>query len=276
MRLDKSVLTILSGINRSSVQRLIKSGYVKVNGSIVKLPGKKISGSDKVQVKPKRAKKPANLNIKVLYEDEDCIVLDKPAGVLTHSKGAELMEPTVASWLAGYLGKRPKTNRDHIVHRLDRGTSGVIICAKNGKAHKFLQKQFSSRSAKKHYTAIVIGIPEPGEAIIDAPISRNPKKPSRFKASENGKPAATRYKVVKKLENKYSRAVVDLFPRTGRTHQLRVHMGYINHPILGDKLYGGRPSDRVYLHAASLEIKLPSGTTQKFVSSVPKSFDNIN
>jgi 23S rRNA pseudouridine1911/1915/1917 synthase len=276
MRLDKGVLNKLPDINRSNVQKLIRSGLVKVNNRVVKLPGKKISASDELQVEPKESKTNLKLKLKVIYEDKDCIAVDKPAGVLTHSKGAELMEPTVASWLADYLGKKPKTNRDLIVHRLDRGTSGVIICAKHEKAQKLLQRQFSERLAKKRYTAIISGVPKDSEAIIDAPIERNPKKPSQFKVSENGKSATTRYKVIANFNiNKKPACRVELGPKTGRTHQLRVHMKYIKHPILGDEFYGGAKADRLYLHASSLQLKLPGGQTKKLVSRLPRAFNDI-
>lgn len=276
MRLDKAVLSRLNDINRSNVQRLIRSGLVKVNDRVIKLPGKKISDIDKLDITESTAATNQNVDINIIYEDKDCLVLDKPAGVLTHSKGAELLEPTVASWLADYLGRTSKTNRDLIVHRLDRGTSGVIICAKNDKAHKMLQKQFSTRKVRKFYLAVIRGEPSHDEAIIDAPIERNPKKPSQFRASENGKPAETRYKVVDRfMFGKKTASLVELMPKTGRTHQLRVHMRYIGHPILGDDFYGGDKADRMYLHASKLRLKLPSGQSKEFTASTPESFNDI-
>jgi 23S rRNA pseudouridine1911/1915/1917 synthase len=161
--------------------------------------------------------------------------------------------------------------RAGIVHRLDRATSGVMICAKTPEATAWLQKQFSPRKVTKHYVAIVEGTIEPEEAIIDIPIGRNPKEPSTFRADINGKPATTHYKVLKTHNN---HSLIGLKPETGRTHQLRVHLNYLNHPIVGDTLYGGAKADRMYLHAQSLDIVLPSKELQHFEAPLPKIFND--
>ncbi len=276
MRLDIAVLSKVADANRSRAQKLIRSGNVAVNGIVAKLPGKKVSLEDKIEVSEllQEEKNTQSFDVKVIYEDKDVIALDKPAGMLTHSKGEELREQTVASWLAEYLGQKPKTNRDFIVHRLDRGTSGVIICAKNEQAQKLLQKQFSSRKVNKKYLAIVSGMPKPEEAIIDAPIERNPKQPSRFRTGENGKPATTRYRI-EQVSPSGKISLVSLYPKTGRTHQIRVHMSYIGHPILGDQFYDGKPAGRMLLHAAELQLKLPNGETKKFESKTPEEFKKV-
>src|SRR5262249_28394801 len=143
-------------------------------------------------------KKPPKISLPIIYEDNDVIVIDKPAGILTHAKGALNTEATVASFIESKLAEDlPKNNRAGIVHRLDRATSGVIITAKHDKALKWLQKQFSTRKTKKLYLAIAEGELEPAEAIIDAPIARNPRKPQTFYVSPIGKPAQTEYKLLK-------------------------------------------------------------------------------
>jgi 23S rRNA pseudouridine1911/1915/1917 synthase len=166
-------------------------------------------------------------------------------------------------------------NRAGIVHRLDRFTSGVIITAKSANALSHLQKQFSQRKSKKKYFAIIEGWPELETAIIDAPIERNPKKPQTFRVGASGKPAQTHYKVVEKFEKNGSKySFIELNPVTGRTHQLRVHLKHIRHPIVGDSIYGHSGS-HMFLHAASLEVTLPGGARKTFEAPLPKIFDDF-
>jgi len=168
-------------------------------------------------------------------------------------------------WSAG-------SERAGIVHRLDRATSGVMICAKNSATLSMLQKQFSQRMTKKSYCAVVHGTPEPAQAIIEVPLGRNPNKPQTFRPDAQGKTASSEYKVIKS-NDEY--ALLELTPATGRTHQLRVHLQYIKHPIVGDELYGEAKADRLYLHAHSLEITIPGGERKVFISPVPKEFDTF-
>ena len=209
--------------------------------------------------------------LKVIYEDNDCVVIEKPVGVLTHSKGAYNAEGTVASWLVTREGFDfvDASDRSGIVHRLDRATSGVMICAKNKRALGHLQKQFQTRKAKKTYRSRVDGHLKHPRAILDLPIERNPKTPQKFRVGQNGKSAVTEYKVIKQL-GKYD--YIELYPTTGRTHQLRVHMKYLGHPVVGDTFYDGPKAGRLYLHAYSLEITLPTSERQTFVSKVPLAF----
>jgi 23S rRNA pseudouridine1911/1915/1917 synthase len=215
-----------------------------------------------------------------LYEDDDCVVINKPVGALTHSKGAFNPEATVASWLRKRIasGAWEATTdgagnaRAGIVHRLDRATSGVMICAKTPEALSKLQKQFSLRKAKKQYVAVVQGHLAEKHAVIDMPIERNPKKPQTFRVGINGKSAITEYEIQKESEH-YS--IVELAPQTGRTHQLRVHLNQLGHPILGDELYGGKPAERMFLHAHSLEITIPSSERMTFTAPVPPAFKQV-
>ena len=159
------------------------------------------------------------------------------------------------------------------MHRLDRATSGVIICAKNQAALSFLQKQFSQRKAKKTYMAIVAGHMNPQAAVIDMPIERNPKAPATFRVGPNGKPSTTLYTVVAETP---AYSLVELKPTTGRTHQLRVHLAEQKHPIIGDPLYGtGTFGERLYLHALSLEITLPNRERRTFEAPLPPEFAQL-
>jgi 23S rRNA pseudouridine1911/1915/1917 synthase len=216
---------------------------------------------------------PEEITLPVIYEDKNVAVINKPAGVLTHSKGSMNTEGTVATFIAPLIDSYELLgNRAGIVHRLDRATSGVIITAKNAAVMNYLQKQFSQRKTKKIYYAIVEGWPKPEAAVIDAPIERNPKKPQTFKVGLRGKTAQTGYKVLKKVEkNGQKYALLELKPVTGRTHQLRVHLAYIKHPVAGDAVYG-RVSDKMYLNAHSLEITLPDGQRKIFQAPLPKIF----
>lgn len=273
-RLDVAVLNLYPNHSRSLVQKLIKNGYVSVNGEIITKTGTMVSGRQRIDIDISILKDPTDqLNLDILYEDENCAVIVKPVGVLTHSKGAYNPEPTVLSWLKErehYTFSRDDT-RGGVVHRLDRATSGVLICAKNKKTLGVLQKQFQLRTTKKIYAAVVAGIPVPSKVILDLPIERNPKKPQTFRVGINGKASQTTYEVISSGETS---SLLRLYPLTGRTHQLRVHMAYIKHPIVGDNLYAGKPADRLYLHAEQLEITLPGGIRKNFTAKIPKDFDD--
>src|SRR3990167_1411099 len=197
-RADVFLAGNLPQYSRSNLSGLFDRQMVSVD----KLP---IKASHKLRAGEKLAidtallyARPKTINIPVIYEDKDVIVMNKPAGVLTHSKGALNTEATVANFIQPKIAdKNLKGNRAGIVHRLDRGTSGVIIAAKNEKILKWLQKQFSTRKVKKTYLAIVEGVPELQAAIIDAPIERNPKRPQTFRVSSDGRPAQTKYTLLK-------------------------------------------------------------------------------
>jgi 23S rRNA pseudouridine1911/1915/1917 synthase len=270
LRLDVLVAEKLN-VSRAFAHKLIEDGKVKVN-KVAEKPSYHVRAADKVIIDFDSGKvQIPNLNLRVIYEDNDCIVIDKPAGVLSHNKGQYNPEATVATWLSPKV-RGLEGNRAGIVHRLDRSTSGVMIAAKNPEALSWLQKQFSQRKVKKTYMAVVEGKPEPPAAVIDMPIERNPRHPTTFRASSTGKPAITNYQVVRS-NAKYS--LVELQPVTGRTHQLRVHLKQLGHPIVGDVLYGGVPADRVYLHAQSLEITLPNKERKVFESSLPSVFSKM-
>lgn len=269
-RIDQYVAMSMPKLSRAFVQKLIEQGNVRVNGQLTK-PGYKLRENDSVEIDydPVEADKVEEIDLPVLYEDDDCVVINKPAGILTHALGVHGTEPSVASFLRS---RATSLNGDRagIVHRLDRATSGVIIGAKNQGALSWLQKQFSQRKVKKTYIAVAEGVPKQVEAIIDMPIERNPKAPATFRVGINGKSAKTHYKVLQEGK-RYS--LLELAPETGRTHQLRVHLTKIGHPIKGDPLYGsGDYKDRLFLHAHKLEITLPNRERKTFTAPLPKIF----
>lgn len=271
MRLDSYVAQYWPEYSRSQWQRYIEAGYVWVNGE-PELSAKKMLGEDdEVTIHLPEKKNFDDHTLPILYEDANVLVVNKPAGILTHAKGEVSEEFSVAEFV------RPKTtdgvdgNRPGIVHRLDRDTSGVIITAKNPETKRFLQKQFQDRKAKKTYLAIVRGVPKLTEARIDLPIERNPKNPATFRVGASGKSAETFYQLI---GSNAPFSAIRLKPTTGRTHQLRVHLAHIGTPIAGDVWYGGgkSPIGRLCLHAESLEITIPGGIRKTFQADPPEDF----
>jgi 23S rRNA pseudouridine1911/1915/1917 synthase len=272
-RLDQYVVRQLSELSRASAVRLIETEKVLVNGKPVVKAGYKLRETDQIQILYAAEEHPPipDIELPVIYEDRSCVVTNKPVGLLSHSKGAFNPEASVATWLRSRL-KDMEGERAGIVHRLDRATSGVMICAKTPDALQWLQKQFSQRKVKKTYVAVVSGVFKQEEAIIDMPIERNPKKPAMFRVGSNGKSAITAYKV---LKTDGERTLVELKPTTGRTHQLRVHLEHLKHPIVGDTFYGGKEADRLYLHANALELTIPSKQRKTFEVPVPPEFEGL-
>lgn len=272
-RLDVFVAEHMPRLSRAFIQKLADQGKITVGDTPAKA-GFKLKEAQTVSVDYDQAELdvvPA-IDLPVLYEDDDCVVINKPAGVLTHAQGNLSTEATVATFLRDKL-KDLEGARGGIVHRLDRATSGVIICAKNQAALSFLQKQFSQRKAKKTYMAIVDGHMDPKIAVIDMPIERNPKAPATFRVGPNGKPSTTLYTVITETP---AYSLVELKPTTGRTHQLRVHLAEQKHPIVGDPLYGtGTFGERLYLHALSLEITLPNRERRTFEAPLPPEFAQL-
>lgn len=269
VRLDSALVERIGGYSRSSFQKLIQKGQVLVNGQVELTAKRKIKPDDVIEVNDQPVPNTELPPIEIIFEDDDVLVINKPVGLLTHAKGELTEEVTAADYVAHKTSYKPETNRPGIIHRLDRATSGVLLMAKTEAAAKLISRQFSDRKAHKTYTAIISGQPQQPTAKIDLPIGRNPSSPSTFRVDPNGKPAETTY-TVKSSTDTYS--LVTLKPKTGRTHQLRVHMKYIGCPIVGDKVYGGLEADRMYLHATELEVTLPGGRRQTFTAPLPAEF----
>jgi 23S rRNA pseudouridine1911/1915/1917 synthase len=265
-RLDVATNTLYPDYSRASIQRLIKSGAVTVNGQVIDKPNYLLLGHETIELT--EPTKSQQLDLPIIYQDDNVTVIDKPAGLLSMAKGQLTTEPTVADFVGG------QTN---LVHRLDRNTSGVMLAARNPKTKAYLQKQFQARKAHKTYYAIVVGHPEHPDAIINLPIARNLKAPTTFRVDPAGKEAVTAYKVLKSNDH-YS--LLELKPQTGRTHQLRVHLAYLGTPILGDHIYGtDNPGHRMMLHAHALEITIPDadghGQRRTFTSPLPEDFERV-
>lgn len=267
-RADLAATEALPSLSRAYVHKLFEDGRILLNGESIK-PGHKLRLNEELAIDfdVSELEQIPDIDLPIIYEDDDILVIDKPAGVISHARGRFWNEASVASFVRQKTGQEGE--HSGIVHRLDRVTSGVMVCAKNFEALSFLQKQFSQRGVKKTYKAIVRGHLQPQEAVIEMPIGRNPAKPQTFHVTADGKPARTKYTV----EDSFSGYdLVRLEPETGRTHQLRVHLHEVGHPIVGDHLYIGEGGDRLYLHAVSLELTLPSGERKKFESPLPPEF----
>lgn len=262
-RLDV-VLAELTGQSRSYWTSRLKAGKVSLNGLAVKASYSP-EGGEVLEVEAEPAAQPAKQpKLQILYQDDDVIVIDKPAGLLTHTDRPE--EPSVAGALAGEV-EDTDSDRPGIVHRLDRDTSGILVVAKNPSAKAFIQAQFAARETDKEYLLLVCGTPSEQEALIRLPIGRSRSNPTSRTVARDGKPAVTRYKVLERFDG-YS--LLQAWPETGRTHQLRVHFRHIGHPVAGDVTYGPkqRPKGlaRQFLHASGLSITLPTGRRKHFTS----------
>lgn len=273
VRVDKHLANVFSEYSRAALAKLFTLKLIKYKGEPIE-PGYKLRPGAEIEYDLGPLKeKPEVIPLPIIFEDDDIVVVDKPAGIISHARGKFWQEASVASFIRDRISGMDG-ERGGIVHRLDRATSGVMICAKNETTLKFLQKQFSDRKVKKTYIAVVLGHPKLDEAEIDAPIGRDFKDPKRFKVDKDGKVAQTMYKVIKQ-NSRFT--TLELKPLTGRTHQLRVHLQYIKSPIVGDPLYGTEVKnvDRMLLHAKTLKIMLPSGKSKTFSSPLPKEFEEL-
>ena len=286
-RLDIYLSENLNFLTRSQFKKREVRAFKDNNGVLISIKlSKPVFVNDKILIEFDEELKlmenvmPLNLPIKILYEDTDVIVIDKPQGILSHPSISNF-ENTVVNFLLYHISGL-KDNFHHedkirpgIVHRLDKETSGIMICAKNLMTLNFLSRQFKERFVKKVYIAVVKGNFKIDSGIIDTFIDRDRYDRKKFSVHENrGKRAFTKYKVFVNIGNY---ALIVLSPKTGRTHQLRVHMKYLNHPILGDSIYskldkGFLKVNSLMLHAFKLEINIKGGYLKKFTSDLPRRF----
>jgi 23S rRNA pseudouridine1911/1915/1917 synthase len=212
--------------------------------------------------------------IQTIFEDNDVLVIDKPAGITVHPADGET-DTTIAEIFADKYTGDKGSDRDMIVHRLDKGTSGVMVLAKNPSARAFLVNEFKKRKVHKKYLALLTGKLKPEEGIIDMPLARDIVKRQRIAPAEEGKDAKTLYKVVKYY---FGHTLIEANPKTGRTHQIRVHFSAIGYPIYGDQRYGNPKeiTQRIFLHAAELSFIHPkTGKRVKFISPLPEELEKV-
>jgi len=275
-RLDTFIARRCPELSRSHARRLIDEGLVSVNGRQAK-PSERVTAglSVNVTIPPPETITlvPEAIPLTIIYQDGDIIVLDKPAGLTVHPAPGHPSGTLVNALLAACPDLRgiAGTLRPGIVHRLDKDTSGLMVVAKNDRAQRALQRQLKDRDVRKTYLALVRGVPAPREGTIAAPIGRHPKNRKKMAVVADGREATTRYRVREEIAGgQYS--LLEVEPVTGRTHQIRVHLAAVGHPVVGDATYG-RPSavvGRQFLHADKLAFAMPlGGRTVEFESPLP-------
>jgi 23S rRNA pseudouridine1911/1915/1917 synthase len=274
VRLDRYVCDKCPELSRTQVQRLITDGYITVGGKAAK-PGQKLGVGDRVKVDiPPLAPgplEPEPMSLNILYEDDDLLVVDKPAGLTVHPAPGHPGHTLVNAVLAHFphLADIGDSLRPGIVHRLDKDTSGVMLVAKNRTAQANLVEQFKSRSVAKAYIVLVKGHLTPESGIIEAPIGRDPRNRKKMAVVSQGREARTEYRVMQYLGH-YTLLEVGL--ETGRTHQIRVHLAAIGYPVVGDRVYGVKSPHllRQFVHATRLGFRLPAtGEYVEFESPLP-------
>ncbi len=281
-RLDKAITAALPELSRTRVQRLIKGAYVTVSGAVARAsyrlePGDRVV----VRIPPPEPSQigPEAIPLDIIYEDADVLVINKPAGMVVHPAHGHTSGTLVNAILAhcpeleGVGGEQ----RPGIVHRLDKDTSGLIVVAKNDRAQRDLQRQFKTRLVSKRYLALVEGRPVPDQGLIEAPIGRDRAHRQRMAVVRAGRDAVTRYQVVETFAD-YT--LVEAEPVTGRTHQVRLHLAFLGHPVVGDRVYGRRKQrleiGRQFLHASRLTLTLPgTGERATFTAPLPPELEAV-
>jgi 23S rRNA pseudouridine1911/1915/1917 synthase len=276
-RLDVFLTACLPEFSRSRLQGLIRDGFVSVNGEPVTKTGRDLESGERIEV---RIPPPVpsgliaeDIPLDIIFENEDLLVVNKPAGMVVHpSPGHDR-----GTLVHAALGHSPEMEgiggeeRPGIVHRLDKDTSGLIVIAKNEQAHRWLQDQFRTRTVEKIYLALVDGKPPTPGGRVEAPIGRNSthRKLMGVVPLEKGRAAVSEYKT---LESFPEHSLLEVHPLTGRTHQIRVHMAFLGCPVVGDRVYGKKKStlelDRHFLHAFRLKITLPGEKEPRLFEAV--------
>jgi len=277
-RLDKFLAIKQEDLSRSYISGLVARGLVTVNGSIAKA-SYRLKGGELVEIEVSPALPttllPQDIPITVVYENDDLLVVDKPAGMVVHPAPGHPLGTLVNALLARLpeLSRIEEGLRPGIVHRLDKDTSGLIVVAKNRLAHDHVSRQIRERNIRKVYIALATGFLEPAEGTITAHVGRDQRNRKRMAVVDWGREAETTYRVEERLPGF---TLIKAFPKTGRTHQIRVHLSSLGYPLAGDTLYGGKTPrlDRQFLHAHILGLRLP--TTEEYVeftSPLPRELD---
>jgi 23S rRNA pseudouridine1911/1915/1917 synthase len=276
-RLDHYLQARMSGYSRARIQAWIKDGLVTVDGAAAK-PSMTLRGREQIAVHPANPPplkaEAEDAPIEILYEDATVIALNKPAGLVVHA-GAGAHSGTLVNRLVHHFASLSHVGgeqRPGIVHRLDRGTSGVLLVARTDAAHRALAAQFAGRTTEKTYLALVEGCVNSDSGRITKPITRDPAHRTRMTARlDHGRDALTDYRVLRRFE-KFTYLEVRI--GTGRTHQIRAHLKSIGHPVAGDTLYGARAADRIFLHAWRIRFDSPAtGERVSVEAPLPKELE---
>jgi 23S rRNA pseudouridine1911/1915/1917 synthase len=272
-RLDLVIAGYFEELSRSQVQRLIKSGAVTVDGRLSK-PAYRVEPGDRISVVVPEEKeepvRPEPIPLDVIHEDASLLAVNKPAGLVVHPAPGH-PSGTLVNGLLAYcpeLANVGGLERAGLVHRLDKDTSGVILVAKEPEVYKALQRQFKRRRVRKVYVALVEGEVEPREGIIEAPVGRDRRDRKRMAVRRSGRPAVTRYRTSRRFK---SYTLLEVEPRTGRTHQIRVHLSWMGYPVVGDRVYGRRRQPllghRQFLHAQEIRFTHPVSEEEMTLSA---------
>ena len=273
-RLDRFLAAARPEISRTEIQRQIRGERVRVSGVHVLQSSYRVRLGEEIvwEIPSRKTLTPRRIPLAIISEDAHIVVVDKPTGLVVHPGAGTEATTLVEALLADrILPESDDPSRPGIVHRLDKDTSGVLVVAKTPQALSSLQAQFAARTVTKFYIALVKGWIEENEGWIDAPVGRDPARPSRMGVQPDGKPAQTAFRVLSRHSND---TLLLARPRTGRTHQIRVHLSYIEHPVLGDQVYGSSDgTDRLLLHAWRLGVNHPdTGVRVRYEAAVPEAF----
>ncbi len=275
VRLDKYLAYACPGLSRSRLQKLIKQGYILVNGYVAAKTSQRLNAGDRIDITlppPEQITLVAeSIPLTVVYEDDELLVIDKPAGLVVHPSPGHTAHTLINALLARCpaLSSFTDSMRPGIVHRLDKDTSGLMIIAKSSSAQQYLIRQFKAKKVSKGYLVLVKGKLTPSHGIIDAPIGRDPSNRKRMAVVTGGKTARTKYRVKDYLGD-YT--LLEITTETGRTHQIRVHLAAIGYPVVGDPTYGVKSVyvNRQFIHAYRLGFHLPStGEYREFTCDLP-------
>ncbi len=285
IRLDKFLVSQFPDFSRSRLQAFIRDGQVLINDKPAVKGGINLENGDEIIIfiPPISDGKlvAEEIPLDIIFENEELMVVNKPAGMVVHPASGHLTGTLVHAALHHSPGMEGVggEHRPGVVHRLDKDTSGIILLAKNDKSHRFLQDQFRNRSVQKTYYALTDGFPPTPKGRVEAPIGRDPshRKKMAIVPLSRGREAVTDYKVLERYEKN---ALVAAFPHTGRTHQIRLHLAFLECPIVGDQVYGLKKrtldAKRQMLHAYQIEITLPGETTPRlFQAPIPDDMNQI-
>ncbi|WP_085246627.1 23S rRNA pseudouridine(1911/1915/1917) synthase RluD [Gilliamella mensalis] len=291
MRLDQALSVLFPDYSRSRIKDWIVNNKVTVNNVIINKPKERVLGGEKItinaEIEEETYHQPEDINLDIVYEDDDILVINKPRNLVVHP-GAGNPNGTVLNALLHYYPDIARVPRAGIVHRLDKDTTGLMVVAKTITAQTHLVESLQLREITREYEAVVMGIITAG-GTVDQPITRHPTKRTHMAVFPTGKPAVTHYRVMEKYRL-HTRLRLRL--ETGRTHQIRVHMAHIAHPLIGDPLYGGRPRppkgasesfiqilrdfDRQALHATMLRLYHPiTGELMQWNAPIPEDMQNL-
>jgi 23S rRNA pseudouridine1911/1915/1917 synthase len=296
-RVDRAV-ALVTGLTRAEVAALVDAGAVAIDGRVVRVRSRRVHTGQRLDVERAVVEPDAALvgdagvAFDVVFADDDLIVIDKPAGLVVHPgaghRGGTLIQGLLARYPElGDLSQAGAEDRPGIVHRLDKGTSGLMVVARTAPARVALQAQLAAHEMSREYVTVVVGTVESDEGVIDAPLGRATRDPTRIAVHAAGRPARTRYRVVARYTRPVPTTQLACRLETGRTHQIRVHLAAIHHPVLGDGRYGGEravalegwrplPSDRPFLHARALGLRHPTtGEAMSWISELPSDLDAV-